>query len=115
MQEAVLTVSDDDLVKECQAILHSASADRQFELSKAEPWDETGFAKPTAGRTSALSRSAAAAVATADVPSAAKKSIPAFSEQDTAGPPPEQVQAGVPEPGRPGDDFMSDMMADLLA
>lgn len=117
MHEAVLAVSDDDLVKECKAILHSASADRQSALPRAAGHcKETGFAKSTAGRTSAVSQSTAACVGTADAPSAAMQSIPALSEPNTARPAVEQLQESVSaESGRAGDDFMSDMMADLLA
>lgn len=115
MHEAVLAVSDDDLVKECKAILHSASADRQLPRA-AGHCKEAGSAKSTAGRTSAVSQSTAACVDTANVPSAAMKSIPALSEPDTAKLPVEQLQESVSaESGQAGDDFMSDMMADLLA
>ena len=110
-------VSDDELVKECQAILHSASADRQFSLPKAAGRrEEMGFAKPKAGRTSAVGQSLAACVCAADVPSAAQTSTAASSELDTARLPEQQLQGDLPpEPGGAGDDFMSNMMADLLA
>ena len=116
MQDAVLAVSDGALVKECHAILRSASQARQHEgIKTAEHYRKKVSAVQMATDDHQREPAGADTGAVAQSPTLAE-SAQVVSEAGLTSIPEERVQAMVAlNPGDAGDDFMSNMMADLLA